>query len=62
MTRENTHVEPPFDSSDEAILALIAIEESGGGTADLQFTQYAPMLRALMEQRRRLMGVVGERH
>lgn len=59
MRRENARVQSAVDTSDEAIQALIAIEEKGG-TADLQFTGFAPMLRALMEERRQMLDLAAE--
>ena len=39
------------DTSAEVVERLASIEESGGGACDLQFTQYAPTLRALASER-----------
>lgn len=39
------------DTSKEAVERLATIEESGGGTCDLQFTEYAPTIRALLAER-----------
>lgn len=38
------------DTTPAAVERLCQIEESGGGCADLQFTEYAPTLRALSAQ------------
>ena len=38
------------DTTKDAVERLCQIEESGGGCADLQFTEYAPTLRALSAQ------------
>jgi len=48
------------DTNKVEIERLISIDESGGGSEYLQFTQYAPMLMALLNERDALQAKLKE--